>query len=120
MPLEVAPMAYRAVMDRLATMGCKKPLLRMAVAKAGPCVSDNGNFIIDADFGSIERPAELETKLCAIPGIIETGLFIQMASEAYFGMQDGYHLINYLLIFQICFRAQKARIIVLESDNKCI
>lgn len=44
-PIEVLPLGYKLVMDKLAKFG--EPTLRMATAKAGPCVTDNGNFIID-------------------------------------------------------------------------
>jgi ribose 5-phosphate isomerase A len=49
-PVEVAPFAYAKVLHNLRTLGSTKPKLRMAKMKAGPIVSDNGNFIIDAPF----------------------------------------------------------------------
>lgn len=58
-------------------------------SKAGPVVSDNGNFILDVDFGVIDNPKELNEKLLHIPGIVETGLFIDMAEKVYFGNKDG-------------------------------
>ena len=61
----------------------------MASQKAGPCVTDNGNFIIDVDFGKIADPGSVEDKLSRIPGVVETGLFISMACKAYFGGTDG-------------------------------
>lgn len=66
-----------------------EPTLRMATAKAGPVVSDNGNFIIDADFGVVREPTKLNTQLLALPGVVETGLFVGMAEKAYFGQADG-------------------------------
>lgn len=87
-PLEVIPLGYVPVMKKIEKMG-GKPELRMAKMKAGPVVSDNGNFIIDADFGLIEQPETLEPKLKAILGIVETGLFISMAVKAFFGQEDG-------------------------------
>ena len=87
-PLEVIPSAYVPVMKKIEKMG-GKPVLRMAKAKAGPVVSDNGNFIIDADFGLIKEPETLELELKMIPGIVETGLFIKMAVKAFFGQEDG-------------------------------
>ena len=65
----------------------------MAQSKAGPLVSDNGNFIIDVDFGTIKNPSELNNKLHLIPGVVDTGLFINMASKAYIGKEDGNVLI---------------------------
>lgn len=70
-------------------MGAASAILRMAVKKAGPVVTDNGNFVIDADFGPLEDPRQLDKLLIAIPGIVETGLFCGMAGSAYYGTQDG-------------------------------
>ena len=54
-PVEVIPIAYKPIMKKLEKLG-GKPELRMAQAKAGPLVSDNGNFIIDVDFRIIKNP----------------------------------------------------------------
>jgi ribose 5-phosphate isomerase A len=74
-PIEVAPFAYVAVLRKLAELGSPTDraestvagahgavlTLRMGKAKAGPVVSDNGNFIIDAPFPRemMQRPAEV-------------------------------------------------------------
>ncbi|KAI8906631.1 ribose 5-phosphate isomerase A-domain-containing protein [Powellomyces hirtus] len=87
-PLEVIPMAYVSILEKLKALG-GKPTLRMATRKAGPVVTDNGNFVIDADFGNIKDPVALEKDLISIPGIVETGLFCNMATWAYFGMDNG-------------------------------
>ncbi len=64
-------------------------MLRKAIAKAGPVVTDSGNFILDVDFGAIADPAALNAQLLPIVGVVETGLFCNMAVKAYFGMEDG-------------------------------
>jgi len=87
-PLEVVPMAYRSILIKLSKMN-SKPVLRLAKSKAGPVVTDSGNFIIDADFGPISNPQKLDEDLHRIPGIIETGLFVGMANGVYYGMADG-------------------------------
>eukprot|EP00466_Bigelowiella_natans_P012505 jgi/Bigna1/34552/e_gw1.6.93.1 len=87
-PIEVVPMAYSVIMKRIEEMG-GKPVLRMAQKKAGPVVSDNSNFIVDADFGLIEDPSSLNTKLQMLPGVVEVGLFCGMAIKAFFGQEDG-------------------------------
>lgn len=87
-PIEVIPFAYVPVMKRIEGLG-GKPTLRMAVNKAGPVVTDNGNFVVDADFGEIHDPAALELKLNNIPGVVENGIFVGMANQAYFGLEDG-------------------------------
>ena len=87
-PIEVIPLAYVPIIKRLEKLG-GKPVLRMAQAKAGPVVSDNGNFIIDVDFGKIENSSDLNIKLLQIPGVVDSGLFLGMASKAYIGLKDG-------------------------------
>eukprot|EP01132_Coremiostelium_polycephalum_P001007 gene1007-1277_t len=87
-PVEVVPMAYVPVMKTMEKLGLK-PVLRMAVNKAGPVVSDNGNFIVDAQFQSIQDVASLNQNIKMIPGVVETGLFVGMASKVYFGQKDG-------------------------------
>ena len=63
--------------------------MRQAIAKAGPVVTDNGNFILDTDFEGISDPAALNRDIIAIVGVVETGLFCNMAMRAYFGQADG-------------------------------
>jgi ribose 5-phosphate isomerase A len=89
-PLEVLPFGYAPVCKRLAELG-GKPVLRMAVAKAGPVVTDNGNFVVDYICVPTEpaKVADLHISIKLIPGVIETGLFPGMACQAYFGMEDG-------------------------------
>lgn len=53
----------------------------MAVAKMGPVVTDNGNFILDVDFGDLtggKSPERINEQILAIPGVVETGLFLGM------------------------------------------
>lgn len=87
-PIEVLPGSYVVVDRALRALG-GVPRLRMAVAKAGPCVTDNGGLILDADFGEIDDPAALHARIKALCGVVETGLFPGMAVRAYFGKEDG-------------------------------
>ncbi len=93
LPLEVVPAAYNLVKHRVeCRMGgeCK---LRMAEMKAGPVITDNGNYVLDWNFpkeGTAEMDwAGLHQTLKLIQGIVETGLFIGVAEKAYFEMEDG-------------------------------
>jgi ribose 5-phosphate isomerase A len=86
-PIEVIPFAAKPVMRKIKEMG-GTPVLRESRGKVGPVITDNGNVIIDADFGLLQNPAELELKLKSIPGIVETGLFIKMADFVYIGKPD--------------------------------
>ncbi|KAH7642491.1 ribose-5-phosphate isomerase-like protein [Dermatophagoides farinae] len=91
LPIEVIPMSYMLVKQKIESMFGGQATLRMAQAKAGPLVTDNSNFILDWKFPTI--PAEewprINTELNNIAGVVETGLFIGMASQVYFGNQDG-------------------------------
>jgi ribose 5-phosphate isomerase A len=86
-PIEVLPLATPIVMRKIREIG-GKPVLREGTRKVGPVITDNGNVIIDVDFGLIHNPAELERKL-RVPGVVETGLFVKMASVVYLGKRSG-------------------------------
>jgi len=88
LPVEVLPFALRPVLCRIGELGADV-VIRSGSGKLGPVVTDNGNLIIDADFGAIPEPTRLEAELKAIPGVIETGLFLGYADMAYIGTEDG-------------------------------
>ncbi|XP_063591594.1 ribose-5-phosphate isomerase-like [Penaeus indicus] len=88
-PIEVVPMAYRPIQLKIESMLGGKALLRQAKSKAGPVVTDNGNFILDWVFDGKHNWSEVNQQIMMIPGVVETGLFVNMAKIAYFGMQDG-------------------------------
>ncbi|MET1123724.1 MAG: ribose-5-phosphate isomerase RpiA [Archaeoglobaceae archaeon] len=73
-PVEVLPFAYGYVARRLEERA-KEVKLRTGSGKVGPLITDNGNFILDCDFGVISEPKKLELELNSIPGVIENGVF---------------------------------------------
>ena len=75
--VEVLPFSYSLVMKQLEEMGAK-PVLRTGGKKVGPVVSDNGNFLIDAEMG-INDAKKLETELNQIPGVVENGIFTKFS-----------------------------------------
>jgi len=86
-PIEALPFAAPLVMRKIKEIG-GKPILREGVKKVGPVITDNGNLIIDADFGLICKPAELERELKGFAGVVETGLFVKMTDVAYLGTRS--------------------------------
>ena len=89
LPVEVLPMAITPVMRAIEKLG-GKPQLRMGVKKAGPVITDQGNMVIDVKFDSIDNPAELEKTLNNIPGVLENGLFVGVATTILVGeIKDG-------------------------------
>ncbi len=87
-PVEDLPFAISLVKKKLADIGGKTNL-REGKGKLGPTITDNGNAILDTAFGSIENPAELAVKIKMIPGVVETGLFIDLTDIVYVGSTDG-------------------------------
>ena len=87
-PVEVLPFGLAK-----ATAGIKElggvPFVREGQRKMGPVVTDNGNYIVDADFGLIDDAEELDKQLKMIPGVLETGLFIGLADVVYLGKKGG-------------------------------
>ena len=63
----------------------------MAKAKAGPVVTDNGNLLLDwyFDLDATQEWRKVNSRLLSFPGVVDTGLFIDMAKVAYFGNEDG-------------------------------
>lgn len=89
-PIEVIPMAYKLVQNKIHKTLGGEAVLRMAKAKAGPLVTDNGMFILDWRFSDVKKTwKEIDTELNTIAGVVETGLFVNMAKMVYFGKQDG-------------------------------
>lgn len=86
-PVEVLPFAHKFTMSKLAGLG-GKPELRMTSAGA-PFVTDNGNYLIDVKFVKITRPAELETSINRLPGVVENGLFVGVADIVLVGHEGG-------------------------------
>lgn len=86
LPVEVIPFALPLVRRRLRELGYE-PLLR--VVETGPVVSDNGNFIVDCAVGAIADARGLERRLRAVPGIIDSGLFLGTADTVLVGDGDG-------------------------------
>ena len=90
LPVEVLPGAWRQVQQQLAAMSGKAEL-RMAQRKAGPVVTDQGNLVLDVRFeGGISDPVDLERSINNIPGVLENGLFVNLADEVLVGeVNDG-------------------------------
>ncbi len=86
-PVEVMPIALSLVTAKLRALG-GKPVLREAEKKLGPVVTDNGNFLLDIDFGRINKAKELDRVVKTIPGVVETGLFVEMADVVYIGGKE--------------------------------
>jgi ribose 5-phosphate isomerase A len=85
LPVEVLPGAWRQVQGQLRDMG-GAAALRMAVKKAGPVVTDQGNLVLDVKFdGGIADPVALEREINNLPGVLENGLFVNITDQVLVG-----------------------------------
>jgi ribose 5-phosphate isomerase A len=92
LPVEVVPFGLKATAMKIdqafAWSGNKGPIsLRMRDGK--PFVTDNGNAILDCALTRIANPEKLAAALSSIPGVVEHGLFIGMASMAIIATDRG-------------------------------
>jgi len=78
-PVEVVPFGWRTQAAFLESLGAE-PVLRLA-DDGTPFETDQGNLILDCDFGPIPDPAQLALRLKARSGIVEHGLFLELATE---------------------------------------
>lgn len=85
LPVEVLPGAWRQVKAQLEAMGAAGEL-RMAVRKAGPVVTDQGNLVLDLKLaGGISDPVALEQAINNLPGVLENGLFVGLTDQVLVG-----------------------------------
>jgi ribose 5-phosphate isomerase A len=86
-PIEVLPFALQLVKNKITSLG-GVPIVREGQGKLGPIITDNGNVIVDANFGVIQNPQELSVKVAMIPGVVETGFFIDLTDIVYIATEN--------------------------------
>jgi ribose 5-phosphate isomerase A len=86
LPVEVIPFGWELAANHLRNLG-SEPILRDE--KNAPFITDNGNYILDCAFGSIPSPESLHEKINNITGVVENGLFIDMADCVIAGNDEG-------------------------------
>lgn len=87
-PVEVVPMAVRPVSRALERLG-GEPAVRRGSAKDGPVVTDQGLWILDVRFESIVHPGRLGRSIKQLPGVLDHGLFVDLATHALVGLESG-------------------------------
>lgn len=93
LPVEVLGFGWRSQARYLESLGANIEVRQ--IANGSHFTTDSGNLILDCHFGLIADPAELAFKLNQRAGIVEHGLFIQIATDAIIAGQDGIrHLTN--------------------------
>ncbi len=82
LPVEVIPFSLPWVMDEIEQLGGAPRQRMLADAVEKPFITDQGNYVVDCQFGSIEEPQVLNAQLDKVPGIAEHGLFLGYAAAA--------------------------------------
>jgi ribose 5-phosphate isomerase A len=86
-PVEVVPFGWRSQANYLESLGAR--VTRRQDEEGMPFRTDQGNFILDCDFGQISQPAQLAGLLNQRAGIVEHGLFLGMATDVIVASNDG-------------------------------
>jgi len=89
LPVEVLPFSMPYVVEEIRRSLSVEPKVRLLPGKAGPLVTDNGNYVLDVPLGRIEDLSVTEAQLKAIPGVIETGIFFAKDGFLVVGTDQG-------------------------------
>lgn len=87
-PVEVHPMALSPVTRALTALGAE-PVLRIGVRKDGPVVTDQGFWVLDARFDGIDDVRAMDRLIKMIPGVLDHGIFVDLATDVLIGRADG-------------------------------
>lgn len=95
LPVEVIPFARRPVYDYLTSLGAQVTLRRDRELEQRPFLTDEGNIILDCTFPQgIDDPAALAQTIIAQPGVVEHGLFLNLATLAVIAAPDGLQILK--------------------------
>jgi len=80
-PIEIHPLARNSVTHTIQKLGGKSAL--RSLERGYPFFTENGNIILDCDFGTIKNPKVLSQKIKQIPGVMESGIFLKKPDIIY-------------------------------------
>ncbi|MGO4184262.1 ribose-5-phosphate isomerase RpiA [Paenibacillus sp. TAF43_2] len=86
LPVEIVPFGYEMTIRKLRNLGAETSI---RTNENQMFVTDNGNYIVDCQFGTISQAEQLEHTLNLIPGVVDNGLFIGMATKVIVGYANG-------------------------------
>ena len=86
-PVEVHPLARSIVIKKISKIGGTSVL--RSLDRGYPFVTENGNVILDCDFGIIKNPKSLQQKILQIPGVLEVGIFTRRPDVIYKAKTNG-------------------------------
>jgi ribose 5-phosphate isomerase A len=91
LPVEIVPFGWPIVLDRLKELRAECVLRREGDV---PFVTNGGNYVADCHFDTIADAGSLQAKLKAITGVVETGLFVGLATQAVIGRETGVEILS--------------------------
>lgn len=91
LPVEVVGFAHESTLAKLGRLGCR-PTLRMRLGEM--FTTDNGNYIADCRFERIDDPMAMELAINNIPGVVDNGLFVDLAHKVIVASKDGVRTIE--------------------------
>lgn len=91
LPVEVVAFGLEPTRESLEVLGASA---RARTASGQPFVTDNGNRVLDCDFGRINDPARLEERIRRIVGVVESGLFVGRADPVFVADAAGVHRLD--------------------------
>lgn len=86
LPVEVTQFGWTSVKEWIAKLG-SIPNRRMV--EGNPYLTDNQNYLLECEFKGIDDPYALDASLHRLPGVVETGLFLDLACRAIIGKETG-------------------------------
>ena len=92
LPIEINPFGLEATKEAIIKVADRLELpanIKLRVRDNRTFVTDGGHFILDASFGRISDPERLSKALFSIPGVVEHGLFLNLAKKSVVAMANG-------------------------------
>ncbi|MGB0856139.1 MAG: ribose 5-phosphate isomerase A [Nitrosopumilus sp.] len=86
-PVEIHPLGRNSVTNSIKKLNGQVQL--RSLEKGYPFFTENGNIILDCDFGTIKNPKSLTQKIKLIPGVLESGIFLRRPDVIYRAKTDG-------------------------------
>lgn len=89
LPVEVVRFGWQTHLAYLADLGAEPTLRRASAAGGDPYVTDSGHYILDCRFDGIDDPHVLSAQVNSRPGIVENGLFLDLADLVVVATPEG-------------------------------
>jgi len=86
-PVEIHPLARNAIINSIKKLGGEYKI--RSLDRGYPFFTENGNIILDCDFGTIKNPKTLTQKIKQIPGVLESGIFLRKPDIIYKAKTNG-------------------------------